>query len=125
MARPKTQRKIFRQLTFNKVGDFRTIKLSFLDDKLMMIELEFGKNVKPEKLSQIFGVRFAPVGGPADLPDKPGQYPIPFYATHFPDSFTLVGISNQAFVWANCSALTGVPSGVDRVRLVTRTLEKK
>ena len=121
----KHKEKIFRQLTFQKVGDFRTIKLSFLDDKLMMIELEFGKNVKPEKLRNIFGVQFAIVGGPSDLPDKPGQYPPPFFATHYPDSFTLVGISDQAFMWANCSASTGVPTGVDRVRLVTRTLEKK
>lgn len=121
----KHKEKIFRQLAFRKVGDFRTMKLSFLDDKLMMIELEFGKNVKPEKLKNVFGVEFAIVGGPSDLPDKPGQYPRPFYATYFPDSFTLVGISDHAFIWANCSASTGVPAGVDRVRLVTRTLEKK
>lgn len=121
----KHKEKIFRQLAFKKVGDFRTIKVSFLDDKLMMIELEFSKNVKPEKLRNIFGVNFAIIGGPADLPDKPGQYPMGFIATHFPDVFTLVGISEHAFFWANCSASSGVPSGVDRVRLVSRTLEKK
>jgi len=121
----KHKEKIFRQLVFKKVREFRTIKLWFLDDKLMMIELEFGKNLKPEKLKGIFGVEFAIVGGPSDLPDKPGRYPRPFVATHFPDSFTLVGISDYAFMWANCSASTGVPTGVDRVRLVTRTLEKK
>ena len=121
----KHKEKIFTHLTFKKVGDFRTLKLSFLDDKLVMIELEFGKNVMPEKLRNIFGVGFAIVGGPSDLPDKPGQYPPGFDATHYPDSFTLVGISDQAFMWANCSASTGVPTGVDKVRLVTRTLEKK
>ena len=121
----KHKEKIFRQLTFKKVGDFRSVKLSFLDDKLMMIELDFDKNVKPEKLLEIFGVDFAIVGGPSDLPDKPGQYPRPFYATTYPDAFTLVAISDQAFMWANCSARFGVPTRVDRVRLVSRILEKK
>lgn len=122
---PKHKEKIFRHLTFKKVGDFRTIDLSFLDDKLMMIELEFGKNLKPEKLRNLFGVEFALVGGPSDLPDKPGQYPRPFFATYYPDSFSLVGISDQAFLWANCSASTGVPTRVDRTRQVSRALEKK
>ena len=122
---PKHKEKIFRHLTFRKVGDFRAIELLFLDDKLMMIELEFGKNLKPEKLENLFGVEFAIVGGPADLPDKPGQYPTPFYATHYPDSFTLVGISDQEFIWANCSATMGEPTGVDKTRQVSRALEKK
>lgn len=122
---PKHKEKIFRHLTFKKVGDFRTIKLSFLDDKLMMIELEFGKNLRPEKLKNIFGVEFAIVGGPSDLPDKPGQSPRPFYATEYPDLFTLVAMSDQAFMWANCFASGGVPTRVDKVRLVTRTLQKK
>ena len=47
---PKHKEKIFRQLTFKKVKDSRTIELSFLDDRLVMIELEFGRNLKPEKL---------------------------------------------------------------------------
>ena len=91
----------------------------------MLIELEFAKNVKPEKLRNLFGVEFAIVGGPSDLPDKPGQYPPPFFATYYPDSFTVVGISDQAFIWANCSASTGVPRGVDRTRQVSRALEKE
>jgi hypothetical protein len=122
---PKDKEKIFRHLTFKKVGDFRTIDLAFLDDKLMMIELEFGKDFKPEKLRNLFGIKFALVGGPSDLPDKPGQYPRPFFATHYPDSFSVVGISDQAFPWANCSASTGVPTSVDRTRQVSRALEKK
>lgn len=123
---PKHKEKIFRHLTFKKVGDFRTIKLSFLDDKLMMIELEFGKTFKPEKLKNLFGVEFAPVGGWSDLPDKPGQYPTPFFPTSYPPSFAVVGISDQAFIWANCSASsTGEPISVDKVRQISRALEKK
>ncbi len=123
---PKHKEKIFHHLTFKKIGDFRTIELSFLDDKLMMIELEFGKTFKPEKLRNLFGVEFAPVGGWSDLPDKPGQYPRPFFVTHYPESFSVLGISDQAFIWANCSASsTGEPISVDRTRQISRILEKK
>lgn len=122
---PKHKEKIFKRLKFKNVGDFRAIGLSFLDDRLMMIELEFGKNFNPERLENLFGVKFANVGGPSDLPNKPGQYPPSFFATHYPDFFTLVGISDQAFIWANCSASFGVPLGVVRTRQVSRALEKK
>lgn len=123
---PKHKEKIFRHLTFKKVGDFRTIELSFLDDKLMMIGLEFGKTLRPDRLNGFFGVVFALVGGPADLPDKPGQYPRPFFATSVPPSFTQVGISDGAFIWANCRATSaGIPIGVDRTRQISRVLEKK
>jgi hypothetical protein len=108
------------------VGDFTNIELSFFNDKLMMIDLEFGKTVKPEKLRNLFGVEFALVGGWTDLPDKPGQYPNAFYATHYPPSFPLVGISELAFVWANCSASSlGQPTGVNRTRQISRFLEKR
>lgn len=122
---PKHKEKVFRHLTFKKVGDFRTIELAFLEDRLMMIELEFGKSFMPEKLRNVFQVEFAPVGGPADLPDKPGQYPRPFVPTHYPDYFSLVGISERAFIWANCRASMGVPTGVERTRQISRALEKK
>ena len=122
---PKHKEKIFRHLTFKKVGDFRSIGLAFLDDRLMMIELKFGKKFEPEKLRNLFGVNFAAVGGPADLPDKVGQYPRPFYPTTYPESFSVVGISDQAFIWANCFATsTGIPTSVDRTRQISRALEK-
>ena len=123
---PKHKEKIFRHLTFKKIGNYRTIKLSFLDDLLIMIELEFGKTFEPKNLRNLFGIEFAVVGGPADLPDKPGQYPRPFFTTHYPDSFSVVGISDEAFVWANCRASsTGIPTSVDRTRQISRRLEKK
>jgi hypothetical protein len=121
---PKHKEKIFRQLTFKKVKGFRSIELSFLDDRLVMIEVEFGKNLAPDKLEDTFAVGFAPVGGPADLPDTPGQYPAEFHPTFYPDPFVLVGISRRAL--ANCHASpNGVPIGVTRTRQMSRTLEKQ
>jgi len=67
---PKHKERIFRQLTFKDVGDFSGIQLSFLENKLMMIELEFKKTILPQRLDSIFGVEFAVIGaqsGPSDL----------------------------------------------------------
>src|SRR5438034_3001085 len=38
---PKIKENIFRQLAFKNVGDFSRIQLSFLENRLVMIELEF------------------------------------------------------------------------------------
>src|SRR5205809_6535054 len=59
---PKHKEKIFQQLVFKKVGDFSQIELSFLENKLMMIELEFKKSLEPLKLDTLFGVEFAVLG---------------------------------------------------------------
>src|SRR5207253_9593018 len=40
----KHTEKIFRQLTFKNIGDFSRIELSFLENKLMAIELECKKS---------------------------------------------------------------------------------
>lgn len=122
---PKHKEKIFRHLTFKKIADFRIIELSFLDDKLMMIELEFSKTIQPEKLENVFGVVFTPLGGPVDLPDKPEQQPRAFFATHYPDFFLAFGVSDQAFLLANCNASQGVPSNVEKTRQISRALAKK
>src|SRR5207244_9658021 len=52
---PKHKEKIFRQLSFKNVGDFSQIQLSFLENKLVIIELTFKKNVAPERVNNIFG----------------------------------------------------------------------
>jgi hypothetical protein len=121
---PKHKEKIFRRLTFGKVGDFHKMEFSFLDDKLVMIELEFKRNVSPEKLRNLFGVGFAPLGGPASLPDKPGQYPVPFFATTFPLAYSMIGVSEKTFIYVNCASTAGDPGRVERTRQVSRVLEK-
>ncbi|HJQ71247.1 MAG TPA: hypothetical protein VKA70_19880 [Blastocatellia bacterium] len=121
----KHKEKIFRQLTYSKVGDFHKMGFSFLEDKLVMIELEFKRNVSPERLSNIFAVEFALIGGPASLPDKPGQYPIPFYATTYPDYYSMVGISAKTFIFVNCISSRGEPGRIERTRQVSRVLERK
>jgi len=124
---PKHKEKIFRQLSFKNVGDFSQIQLSFLENKLMMIELTFKKNVAPERVNNLFGVEFAVVGaGPSDLPNEAGKYPVRFVPTLYPFSYNMIGISDKAFVWVDCS--TGdarAPGRIDRTRQISRVLERK
>ena len=123
---PKHKEKIFRKLGY-KNRDFSKIELSFLDDKLVMIDLTFKKGYAAEKISNIFAARFALLGGPASLPDEPGQYPIAFIATHFPPYYSLVGISEKTFLYVNCISGGGgsSPGIVERTRQISRTLQKK
>src|SRR5205807_5988688 len=124
---PKHKEKIFRQLSFKNVGDFSQIQLSFLENKLVMIELAFKKNVAPERVNNIFGVEFTTVGaqgGPSDLPNEPGKYPVRFVPTLYPFSYNMIGISDKAIVWVDCS--TGdarTPGRIDRTRQISRVLE--
>lgn len=126
---PKHKEKIFRQLAFKDIGDFNWIKLSFLDNKLVMIELDFKKYFPEQKLKSLFAVDFWPVGianGPSSLPDKPGKYPAPFIPTFYPFSYNEVGISEKAFIWVDCSTSnTRVAGKADITRQISRILEKK
>lgn len=123
----KHKEKIFRQLTYNSLGDFLKIEFSFLQEKLVMIDLEFKRNVSPEKLTRLFGVPFEALGGPVNLPDKPGLYPnVGFSVTGYPPYYSMIGISEKTFIFINCaSGPGGSPGRVVRTRQVSRVLEKK
>ena len=124
----KHKEKIFRQLTYNNLGDFRKMEFSFLAEKLEMIDLEFKRVISPDKLKRIFGVHFEGLGGPVNLPDKPGEYPnIPFYPTHYPSYYSMIGISEKTFLLINCASSGGgtSPGRVERARQISRVLQKR
>jgi hypothetical protein len=124
----KHKEQIFRQLTYNSRGDFLKIEFSFLEEKLVMIDLEFKKYVSPEKLPRLFGVQFEALGGPVSLPDKPGLYPnVGFSVTRYPSYYSMIGISKKTFIFINCASahLGSSPGRVVRTRQVSRVLEKK
>src|SRR5688500_7647027 len=122
---PKHKEKVFWKLSY-KSRELSKIELSFLDGKLVMIDLTFKRGFDAEKISNLFAVRFALLGGPASLPDKPGQYPVAFVATGFPPSYSLVAISEKTFLFANCVSGGGgtSPGTVLRSRQISRTLQK-
>ena len=126
---PKHKEKIFRQLSFKNVGDFSQIHLSFLENKLVMIDLEFKKILFPVRLNDLFGLEFAVIGapqGPSDLPNESGRYPVRFIPLFYPFNYNMIGISEKTFIWVDCS--TGdarTPGKIDRSRQISRVLEKK
>ena len=125
---PKHKEKIFRQLTYKKNPDFQEIKLSFLDGKLVMLDLAFKKRVDVQRLPRLFGAEFVTLGGPVSLPDKPGQYPPGgFIATGFPALYSVVAISDKTFIIANCASegQGRSPGRIERTRQISRTLQKK
>jgi hypothetical protein len=126
---PKFKEKIFRQLSSKNVGDFSRIQLSFLENKLVMIELEFKKNIAPEHLDNIFGLEFAVIGaqsGPSDLPNEPGRYPARFIPEYYPFTYNKIGISEKTFILADCSTGDAArPGRIDRTRQISRVLQKK
>jgi hypothetical protein len=125
----KYKEKIFRQLDFKNVGDFSRIGLSFLENKLMMIELDFKKNLSPFKIDSLFAVEFAVVGvqgGTFDLPNEPGKYPVRFLPTLYPFTYGMIGVSDKAFIWVDCSTVDARIAGkVDSTRQISRVLERK
>lgn len=123
----KYKEKRFRQLTFKKVGDFRAIQLSFLENRLVMIELDFDKDLSPPRLKNLFGVEFSPVDYGMGLKDKPEQQPRRlFFARSYPDSYAAIAVSDQSFIYAKCSSNNkGVPGRVDKVLQISRLLEKQ
>jgi hypothetical protein len=123
---PKHKEKVFRKLTY-KNHDFSKIELSFLDNKLVMIDLDFAKRYDAKNISNLFAVQFALLGGPISLPDKPGQMPGGFLATTFPAYYTMVAISEKTFLLANCASegRGTSPGTVERTRQISRVLEKK
>ena len=123
---PKHREKIFRRLTFRKVGDFKSVRLSFLDGKLVMIDVEYGRSFKLENFAALFDVDLIPIRGDSELPDEPGQYPRPNPYYPSPHSYTSLNISKRAFIWANFSASTlGVTTAIKRTRQISRALEKR
>ena len=122
----KHKEKMFRQLTYKKSPDFSKIELSFLADRLVMIELEFRKEFAPGKLPNLFGVQFAHLSAQSSLPDKPGQYPKLFLPNGFPRTHDMIGISPKTFIYVTCESPDGVAVGrVARTQQISRTLEKK
>lgn len=124
----KHKEKTFRRLIYKKSPDFFEIKLSFMDGKLVMIDLSYKKRVVPEKLRGLFRVGFVELGGPVNLPDEPGKYPVEgFITTHWPAAYSMVGISDKTFLFVNCASegQGNSPGRVERTRQISRTLERK
>jgi hypothetical protein len=121
LAGGKYKQKLFRQLTFKKPVGFDEVRLSFLESKLIMIELEPRTGdvpdwFDPDTLAVTFNARFTPqewhIGKKlppltefqqsmrADPPKK------------FAEIYDMVAISDRSFILARVDNITARPMGL-------------
>jgi hypothetical protein len=138
----RIEQKIYRKLEY-KPADLKGATLSFLDDRLVMIELLLKDEVAASALSRIYGIDFLPRISGVDLAIKPRDYERRegrIYPKTYPSVFSVVGVTDRVFV----GGLVGntafgkvlresvgipdagaMPGKVVRVQIVSRRLENK
>jgi len=106
--------KVFRQLTYAD-KEFFHVRLSFLDGKLVMIDLGHRKRIPVTELPKLFEAQF----------EEAGRFGV--VSAHYPETYSVAGVSNKAFIIANCSSerMGTLPGIVTRTRQVSRRLEKR
>jgi hypothetical protein len=133
----KQTEKIFRKLRFKNIEGFKYAELSFLEDKLVMIDLVPEKKIDASSLSTIYGIPFESRFSSLDRASKffhpdPGNFPSVYYL-HGPVKEVFIGamIGNTG-LGAVLRASTGLPDSdthypgkVGQIQIVSRTLENK
>jgi hypothetical protein len=140
----KRKQKIFRQLQFKNVEGMDKVFLSFLDGKLVAIDLDIKKEFAAQSLGNSYGVEFRPVFSgltKALHPEKFERMQGRDYPRTYPTVYRLVAVTPKSFLNAtvgNASFgaafrdLGGVtesegtfPGKVVWMQLVSRTLENR
>lgn len=141
----RTKEKIFRTLEFKKPEGIDKARLSFLDNKLVAIDLDVKKGIAPVALANIYGIEFQPLVGAADIAFNPRDYEQNqgrVYPKTYPVTYSMVAVSKNSFIDAMISnvpsfggALTrsmGIPDQpgtfpgrVETITMVSRSLENK
>lgn len=141
----RAKEKIFRTLEFKKPEGIDKARLSFLDNKLVAIDLDVRKGIAPIALANIYGVEFQPLVSAADVAFRPRDYESNqgrIYPKTYPTVYSMVAVSKNSFIDAMVSnvpsfggALTrsmGIPDEpgtfpgrVETVTIVSRTLENR
>lgn len=101
----------FRTLEFKGDGiDYRKVRLSFLNDKLVMLDFEYQARVPVSELDRKVGISFEPF---VSFSVTSSRYPL---------TYELIGESSNRLVVATCnSEINGSqPGAVSRVRQVSR-----
>ncbi|MGE0131863.1 MAG: hypothetical protein AB7U82_27585 [Blastocatellales bacterium] len=138
----RIEQKIFRRLEFKADGVDKAT-LSFLDNKLVMIELDPKDKPDASALARIYGIDFLPrISGfqlavnPRDYERREGR----IYPKIYPSVFSIVAVTDRVFVGVLISnagfgaALRGsagipdagaMPGKVERIQIISRRLENK
>lgn len=141
----RRKEKIFRRLEFKKPEGIDKAILCFLDNKLVMIELDLKSGISPNGLANIYGVSFRPMVSevseglnPRDFERDQGRV----YPRVYPVTYYMVAVSPQSFISAmvgNVPSFGGAlartmgipdregsfPGKVEILQIISRTLENR
>jgi hypothetical protein len=136
VSRKQTE-KIFRKLKFKGIEGFKYAELSFLEDKLVMIDLVPEKKIDASGLSTIYGITFEPRFSTLDRSRKffhpdPGNFPSVYYLHGSVREVFIGAMIGNVGLGAALRASTGLPDSdthypgkVGQIQIVSRTLENK
>jgi hypothetical protein len=143
----KQKEKIFRKLLFKKPEGVDKATLSFLENKLVMIEIDTSKEkpVSPNAIANVYGIEFYPMVSAlseALYPDNFERNQGRVYPKEYPTFYHLVSVSKNSFISAgigNVPSLGGAfarsagvkdqagsfPGKVEYIQIISRKLENR
>lgn len=139
----KQTEKVFRKLQFNKIDGINKAELSFLEGKLIMIELTPEKEPLANAMASIYGIDFAPKVSGLDEAVSPHNYERNqgrVYPKTYPSVYSLIGVSPRSFIGALVANNSfgsilkqsagvrdqmNMPGKIKRIQIISRKLENK
>ena len=135
-------KKALRKMQFKEVQGFDKAELYFLDGKLVVLQLDFKKEIAPNALANIYGIEFRPYVSGFDESASPRDYERNsgrVYPKTYPLIYNMVAVSERAIVSAdvhNSGAgfyfrqsmgahddAGGFPGKVRQIQMISRRLE--
>ncbi len=128
----------YRTMKYKKVGGMDSVTFSFLNNRLVAIELDFDDEVDPNKLPQQYGIRFEPTdeAGEVKYQEKTDRFLGDWGNIFRRNEYYLLGETGVSWAWAKVELLSfhkrmfkreqhagGAPGWVTRMQLVSRSLE--
>jgi hypothetical protein len=135
--------KSFRKLIFKSVDGFDKAELAFSNGKLVLITLDFKKEISPNALANIYGIEFRPMVSGIDVAFSPRDYERhkgTTYPKTYPDFYYMVATSEPSFIsaWVENTGFKSMmkqlshateegnfPGKVKVIQLISRTLENR
>lgn len=113
----------FRVLTFKKVDRFSEMRLAFLDERLVMIDLHVKSDIEfPIENLSIYGIEFLPTA--ENSLDRLKNSPVKQNEARKRGPYSLLGILGDSFVYVDCvPSKLGQSDAILRIRQVSRTLQ--
>jgi hypothetical protein len=100
---PQRKEKVFRILSFEKAKGLQKIELAFLNNRLVLIHFVLDKRIAASDLANVYRITFIPIVNKLDENFHPSdyeRYKSNIGVANFPDSYSLIAVSNSSFISA-------------------------